>query len=332
MEPGPQASKKAKMEEDSKTGNEELSTLGFIKDVYEREGITTLEKEGYFSPFINSIRSHYIKQGKFQEFVRFIVDIGILARKTDRQFLAALKKKGDTVPVLYGESSLAILNRDTHEKTFTYIPKKIYFKSYEKRSATDKKYFHCHENASLEYLTRYLRTKSKYRVCYVPRAVGAYELSAYPFAIELIYALAEDLNQDEELFSKVVDIYIKSITRHSDGSFVGVYGIEDVAIPYLKKKGVKLVYAVGQYSAYKACGEEYLHRELRRILEFPCFAERLESPENFIVVRTRRYDEDNVSDREQNYSEDDSSEDEDGASRADSGKREEGDGDKKASE
>lgn len=122
-----------------------------------------------------------------------------------------------------------------------------------------------------------------YRVCFVPDSGFVHSLSIYPFLIEMIYAIAEDLDKNKELFDTMVKLYSSSVIRyHEEGNFRAFHQIKNAVIGYLKQKNVQLIFAAGVLDALRA-KVEFFSNELS-MDDLPFFVETLESGKDIILI------------------------------------------------
>lgn len=232
------------------------TTIELIDAIIEEEGIEVapIGWDDYFPSRFESIREHYLRQGKIKEFVRFVVDMGLQARKADGEFFKALKESKE-VMVRYGESCLyhlyPVASDPRMEKLFKPTENELKFLySFDGNSFPNN--FRQFSNYSLELTARILRLQSQYRVCMVPKGDFVHKLSIYPFLVELIYAVAEDIDGDEEFFNTVVYHYTSALIRHHEGgNFEAFKRLKYTVIEHLKRKNVKLVFVQGVLPTYR---------------------------------------------------------------------------------
>lgn len=258
------------------------TTLKLIESIVNKEGLKVrpFSYGQYFSPHFSAIREHFLLQGKFRDFVRLVVDLGLLARKADREFLQSIKNEDENIVIRYGEASLR--NLDSKEMDEVFIPNEDEVE-FLQETALDSVQPEDVDDFFLEFAVRLLRCNKKYRVCFVPDSGFVHSLSIYPFLIEMIYAIAEDLDKDKELFETMVKLYSSSVIRyHEKGNFNAFYAIKNATISYLTQKNVRLIFATGVLDTLRSKVEVFSN-ELS-MDDLPFFVETLESGKDFILI------------------------------------------------
>lgn len=281
-------SKRGKTEDASEATTKPETTTELIDAIIAKEGIKVeqVSWDDYFPSSFESIRSHFLRQGKFKEYIRFVVDLGLLARKSDNDFFTAVKSGQDKVKVRYGESCLCHLYRRATDpqKDKEFKPTKYeteVLEGFGERSTSQP--IREFDDCSLEFTTRILRLNPKYRVCMVPNSDFVHTLSIYPFLTELIYAVAEDIDADEELFEAMVYDYTSAmISHHEVGNFDSFWSLKETVLKHLKQKDVKLVFALGVLDTYRY-KVECFSKELT-MDDLPGFIEEMEESTDVIVI------------------------------------------------
>lgn len=275
--------KSAKAKGKAKVSNPETTT-GLIESIVKRRRlkIRPFQYGDYFAPHFSTIREHYLRQGKFRHFVRFVVNLGILARKADAEFLESIKEYKEDTVIRYGEASLSHLNSNAMELEEIYDLSHDQVEFLQENSPAT---VHVEDvdDLNLEFAVRLLRCNKNYRVCFVPESEFVHSLSIYPFIIEMIYAVAEDLDKDKEFLETMVKLYSLSVIRyHENGNFSAFYQMKHAVVSYLKQKNIQLIFAVCVMDALKR-KVEFFNKELT-MHDFPDFIDELETGKDFILL------------------------------------------------
>lgn len=226
--------------------------MDFIKHVLDSEKVPKLaetSKDEYFPEVFSRIRDHYYGQGKFKDFVKFLVDLGLSARESDKKFLESLRRKGDTAIIHYGEMCLAAMHKGTKGKK----PMKRVLKATKEHIAISQmkkmgtkiniKSIKNPSPKAIDYMSRFFRVYGNYRICNLQHLSMLKDTTIYPIFYELIYSIAEDLAEEKDLVESFTEILRKTVLSDEDRATVEVFcSIKDLAMKLLQKKEIKLVF------------------------------------------------------------------------------------------